>query len=72
MDETPTFYINLRVKSFYDVLRSICWKSFFIVHELTTFIHLERIRPLVTSNGDVWWVSLVLKQSRGAALHLGH
>ena len=72
MDETPTFYINLRVKSFYDILRSICWKPFFIVHELTTFIHLERIRPLVTSNGDVWWVSLVLKQSRGAALHLGH
>lgn len=72
MDETPTFYINLRVKSFYDIFRGICWKSFFIVHELTTFIHLERIRPLVTSNGDVWWVSLVLKQSRGAALHLGH
>lgn len=72
MDETLTFYINLRVKSFHDILRSICWKSFFIVHELTTFIHLERIRPLVTSNGDVWWVSLVLKQSRGAALHLGH
>ena len=72
MNETPTFYINLRVKSFYDILRSIYWKSFFIVHELTIFIHLERIRPLVTSNWDVWWVSLVLKQSRGAALHLGH
>lgn len=72
MDETPTFYINLRVKSFDDILRGIYWKPFFIVHELTIFIHLERIRPLVTSTGDVWWVSLVLKESRGAALHLGH
>lgn len=72
MDETPTFYINLRVKSFDDILRGIYWKPFFIVHELTIFIHLERIRPLVTSSGDVWWVSLVLKESRGAALHLGH
>lgn len=72
MDETLTFYINLRVKSFDDILRGIYWKPFFIVHELTIFIHLERIRPLVTSTGDVWWVSLVLKESRGAALHLGH
>ena len=72
MDETPSFYINLRVKSFDDILRGIYWKPFFIVHELTIFIHLERIRPLVTSSGDVWWVSLVLKESRGAALHLGH
>lgn len=72
MDETPTFYINSRVKSFDDILRGIYWKPFFIVHELTIFIHLERIRPLVTSTGDVWWVSLVLKESRGAALHLGH
>ena len=72
MDETPTFYINSRVKSFDDILRGIYWKPFFIVHELTIFIHLERIRPLVTTTGDVWWVSLVLKESRGAALHLGH